>query len=130
MTITNSQLKAYKAQAKEIFTILKAIRRNIEKNDHQFYFLGASASVYGRVFKLFYNLIRTVYVFESIVQPPAFSGIAGNYMNMKSTLFDIDRRFNELTHVLQGNEKYFARLVADVARQFYIVLTVPKNKSL
>ena len=130
MTITNKQLNQYRTQAQEINACLKAIRRNIEKNDHQFYFLGASASVYGRVFKLFYNLICNVYVFESIVQPPQYNGSAGNYMNMRSACIDLIRRFDELVHVLQGNEKYFARLISDVARQFYFLLTLPKNKSL
>ena len=130
MSITNKQLNEYRRQASEIKTHLKAIRRNIKKRDHQFYFLGASASVYGRVFKLFYNLISNVYVFESIMQPPAYNGIAGNYMNMRSACIDLIRRFDELRHVLQDNEKYFAVLVADTARDFFDVLTIKKEKSL
>ena len=130
MTITNKQLNEYRTQASEIKAMLKSIRRNIVKRDHQFYFLGASASVYGRVFKLFYNLIRNGYVFESIVQPPQYNGSAGNFMNLRSACFDLERRCNELVHIEEGNYKHFARLIADLATQFYSVLTIPKNKSL
>jgi hypothetical protein len=128
MTITNKQLNEYRTQGREIQVMLKALRRNIEKNDHQFYF--ASASTYGRVFTLFYNLIRNVYVFESVVQPPCHSGITGNYLNIKSFCIDIIRRFDELTYCLQGNEKYFVYLVAEVARSFFKVLTIKKEQSL
>jgi hypothetical protein len=128
MTITNKQLNQYRTQGREIQVMLKALRRNIEKNDHQFYF--ASARTYGRVFKLFYNLIGNVYVFESVVHPPQYNGIAAHYMNLKSACCDLIRKFDELTYCLQGNEKYFAYLIAQVARSFFDVLTIKKEKSL
>ena len=128
MTITNQELESYRRKASEIKAMLKSIRRNIVKRDHQFYF--ASYAVYGRVFKLFYNLISNGYVFESIVQPPAYNGISGNFMNLRSACFDLERRCNELVHIEEGNYKHFSRLIADLATQFYSVLTIPKNKSL
>ena len=128
MTITSRELESYRRQASEIKAMLKSIRRNIVKRDHKFYF--SSYAVYGRVFTLFYNLIRNGYVFESIVQPPQYNGIAGHFMNLRSACFDLERRCSELVHIEKGNYKHFARLIADLATQFYSVLTISKNKSL